>query len=158
MSENSEPVVADEKTSSSSPPPPNLSHWRILWIMAGVLLTGVLASLIYGTTRDFTFGLIIGGALAFVNYFWLKISLGKLFDKMAAAAAAGEENAAKPRFLAARYFMRYATLAFAVGVVYLTEIASVVGVLLGIASIAPAIVVEGLIRIFTTNSSKREEF
>jgi hypothetical protein len=145
MSEISEPVASEENGSA-----PQLSHRRILWIMAIVLIAGVALGLIYAR-RDFTLGLIIGGILAFLNYYWLKSSLRNIFDTM---AAAGE----KPRFLAARYFLRYATLGAVVAVVYITEIASIVGVLLGLSSIALAVVVEGLILIFTSDSSKGEKF
>ena len=144
MSEISEPVLADENSNA-----PQLSHRRILWIMAVVLLIAVAVSL-FRAPWNFTLGLMIGGLLAFLNYYWLKTSLRKIFDRM---AAGGE----KPRFLAANYFLRYATLGLAVGVVYFTKIASIVGVLLGLSIIALAVVIEGLIRIFTTNSSKREE-
>lgn len=145
MGEISEPVATGEKTGA-----PPLSHRRILWIMTIVLIVGVAVSLIFAEW-NFTFGLIIGGVLAFVNYYWLKLSLKNVFDKM---AAAGE----KPRFLAAQYFFRYAALGAIVGVVYFTKIVPVAAVLLGLSSIAPAVVTEGLIRIFTSNSSKREEF
>lgn len=141
MSEISEPVATEE----NSPAAPQLSHRRILWITAVVLIVGVAISLIYAQ-RDFTFGLIIGGLLAFLNYYWLKLSLKNIF---AAMTAAGGE---KPRFLAARYFLRYATVGAIVGVVFITGIASIVGVLLGLSSIAAAVVVEGFIRIFTSNN------
>jgi len=144
MSEISEPVATEENLSA-----PQLSHRRILWIMAVVLAIAVAFSLVYAEW-NFTFGLIIGGVLAFVNYYWLKLSLKNIFDKM---AAGGE----KPRFLAAQYFFRYAALGAVVAVVYMTKIVPVAAVLLGLSSIAPAVVIEGLIRIFTSNSSKREE-
>jgi hypothetical protein len=146
MSEISEPVATEENPAAA----PQLSHRRILWITAVVLIVGVAVSLIYAQ-RDFTLGLIIGGFLAFLNYYWLKLSLKNIFAGM---TAGGE----KPRFLAARYFLRYATLGAVVGVVFITGIASIVGVLLGLSSLAAAVVVEGFIRIFTSNdSSKREE-
>ncbi|HEX8368965.1 MAG TPA: ATP synthase subunit I [Pyrinomonadaceae bacterium] len=144
MSEISEPVPTEETADA-----PQLSQRRILWIMAIVLSVGVAFSLIYAP-RNFTLGLIIGGGLAFLNYYWLKLSLRNIFDRI---AVSGE----KPRFLAAQYFLRYATLGAGVAVVYITNIAPVVAVLLGISSLAPAVAVEGLIRIFTSNSSKREE-
>jgi hypothetical protein len=144
MSEISEPVASVENEGA-----PQLSHRRILWITAAVLVLAVAVSLVYAR-RDFTLGLIIGGILAFLNYYWLKFSLKNLFAGIAAAGA-------KPRFLAAKYFLRYATLGALVGVVYFTEIASIVAVLLGLSSIALAVVIEGFIRIFTSNSSKREE-
>lgn len=144
MSENSEPVTANEKT-----PPLNPAYSRILWIMSGVVLIGVMLSLIYGT-REFTFGLIIGGISAFVNYYWLKISLKNIFDKV---TSTGE----KPRFLAVKYFLRYAAIAAVLVIVYLTKIASIVAVLLGLSAFALATVVEGFIRIFTSQDSKKEE-
>jgi hypothetical protein len=144
MSEISKPVETDEKK-----PPPNLSHARILRIMAGVLILGVLLSLVYGT-REFTLGLIIGGALGFVNYYWLRQTLRNIFDKM---TSAGE----KPQFLAVRYFTRYAALGAVLMLVYVTQIASVVAVLLGLSAFAFAVVVEGFIRIFTSQNSNKEE-
>lgn len=146
MSEISEPLVTEKNTAAVV----TLSHRRILWTMTIVLLIGVVFSLIYAE-RSFTIGLIIGGILAFVNYYWLKISLKNLFDAMA-------QSGGKPRFLAAKYFLRYATLGVIVWLAYVTKFASVVAVLLGLASIALAVTIEGLIRIFTTNSSKRGEF
>jgi hypothetical protein len=144
MSEISEPVEANEKK-----PPPNLSHARILWIMAGVLIFGIALSLVYGT-REFTLGLIIGGALAFVNYYWLRRTLRNLFDRI---TSTGE----KPQFLAVRYFGRYAALGAVLMLVYVTRIASIVAVLLGLSAFAFAIVVEGFIRIFTSQNSNKEE-
>jgi len=145
MSGISEPVATEENRDA-----PQLSHWRILWIMAIILIVGVAFSLIYAR-RDFTLGLIIGGSLAFLNYYWLKLSLKNIFDRI---ASTGE----KPRFLAAKYFLRYATLGAVVAVIYITKMASVVALLLGLSAFAAAVVIEGLIRIFTSNSSKREEF
>jgi hypothetical protein len=147
MSEDFEPVSTEENSGA-----PELSHRRILWIMAIVQIAGLALSLIYAR-RDFTLGLLIGGLLAFLNYYWLKTSLQDIFDKV---TAAGE----KPRFLAARYFLRYAALGAIITIVNITKFASVVALLLGLSSIALAVVIEGFIRIFTTNnknSSNREE-
>ena len=145
MSEDSEPVVANEKT-----PPPHLSHERILWIMSGVLAVAVLLSLFFATLK-FTFGLIIGGVLAFVNYYWLRASLKNIFDRI---TSTGE----KPPFLAAKYVFRYAFMAAVAALVHLTGIASITAVLLGLSAFAAAVVVEGLIRIFISSDSKKEEF
>src|SRR5215210_5357051 len=97
MSEISEPIPAEE-----NPVAPPISHARILRLMAVVLIIGVAVSLIYAPW-NFTFGLGLGGALAFLNYFWLKSSLKNIFDRI---ALSGET----PRFLAAKYFLRYAAL------------------------------------------------
>lgn len=144
MSEIFKPVEVDEKK-----PPQKFSHARILWIVSGVLILGILTSLVYAS-REFTIGLLIGGVLAFANYYWLKATLKNIFDKI---TSAGE----KPQFLAARYFLRYAALGAVVMIVYVTKIASIVAVLLGLSAFAFAVVVEGFIRIFTSQNSNKEE-
>ncbi len=116
-----------------------LSHERILWIMAVLGIGGGLAGFAF---RSFGFGLgiLIGTALAFVNYYWLKSSLRKIF----AAAESGE----KPRMLAGKYFVRYIILAVVVAIIYVTGIVPIVPVILGLAGFGFAVVVEGFIRMF----------
>lgn len=142
MSDNSESVVTD----SSAVPP--ISHRRILWTMGAVAVVAGLAGFVF-VSREFGIGVILGGVLSFVNYYWLKVSLKKLFDS---AVAHGE----KPRFLAIRYFARYATLGAILTVVFLTKTIPVVAVILGLSSFALAIVIEGFVRIFSSFFKSRE--
>ena len=142
MSENSEPV-ATEYTK-----PVQLSHGRVLWAMAFVVLIGAITSAILVSLR-FGAGFTIGGILAFVNYYWLENSLKKIFD----SAASGE----KPSFLSLNYFLRYAAAALIIYIIYLSEAVPIIAVLLGLGVFAAAIVIEGLILIFSS-ISKREEF
>jgi len=78
--------------------------------------------------------------LSLINYYWLKQSLKKVFE----LAVAGE----KPKFLGAKYFLRYLTFGAVLTVVYLTKTVPMVAVLLGLASFALAIIVEAVIRVF----------
>ncbi|MGI8494040.1 MAG: ATP synthase subunit I [Pyrinomonadaceae bacterium] len=142
MSENTEPV-ATEYTN-----PVQLSHGRILWAMAIVVLLGAITSSIFVSLR-FGAGFTIGGILAFVNYYWLKNSLKKIFD----SAAGGE----KPSFLSLNYFLRYAAVGLVIYIIYLSEVVPIIAVLLGLGVFAAGIVIEGLILIFSS-ISKREEF
>lgn len=142
MSEDSDSIEIGQ------PEPPPISHRRILWMMALVAVAGSLAGFIF-VSRQFGAGVILGGILSFINYYWLKVSLKRLFDS---AVAHGE----KPRFLAVRYFARYATLGAILTVVFLTETIPVVAVIAGLASFAGAIVIEGLIRLFLTFFKSRE--
>lgn len=142
MSGNSEPVAVETKTIAP------LSHRRILWTMAIIVLSVsvLLAALV---SSAFGAGFLIGGILSFINYYWLKIALKKIFE----AAAGGE----KPSFLSGSYFLRYLALAAAIFIVYQTDVVPIVAVLLGLCVFAAAVFIEGLIRIFNTNTSKREE-
>ena len=139
MSEDIEPTA--EAVEIIRPP----SHERILWIMAVLGVAGGIAGF---ALRSFEFGLgvLIGTALAFVNYYWLKRSLRKIFG----AAESGE----KPRMLAGKYFIRYIVLAAVVAVIYVTGILPIVALILGLAAFGFAVVVEGFIRIFSTIGSE----
>lgn len=139
MSENSEQDANAQVQAVS------LVHTRILWAMAGVVLIGTIAGFIFADAA-FGIGFLIGGVLAFVNYYWLKSALKNVF-----------ENAARPSFLTLNYFMRYAAIGFVLYAIYLTAKVSMIAVLLGAGSFAFAILVEGLIIIFSS-FSKREEF
>ena len=117
-----------------------ISHQRILVIMAVLGVLGSIAGFAF-VSSSFGFGVLIGSFLAFVNYYWLKVSLKKVFDN---AASEGE----KPRLLALRYFTRYLVLGCIIAIFYATEAVSIVGLILGMAGFGFAVVVEGFIRIF----------
>jgi hypothetical protein len=135
MSGNSEPSIAEQETIAQ------LSHKRILFIMGIVAVLGGFAGFIF-VSHDFGLGFLLGGILSLINYYWLKKSLKGIFDK----AITGD----KPRFLATRYFLRYVSFGAVLTIVYLTEIVPVVAVLLGLASFALAIIIEAVIRLFSS--------
>ena len=135
-------------SSQTEPMPPALSHRRILVLMAMVTIFGSVAGFIF-VSAEFGLGVIFGGVLSLINYYWLKVSLKKLFD---AAIAHGTQ----PRFLAVRYFARYVTLGAILTIVFLTHTIPVVAVIAGLASFALAIVIEGFIRLFTSFFNTKE--
>jgi hypothetical protein len=137
MSEDIEPSA--EHSENVRPP----SHDRILVIMAALGIAGGIVGFI---VESFAFGLgvLIGTALAFVNYYWLKSSLRKIFS----AAESGE----RPRMLAGKYFLRYIVLAVVVAMIYLTGLVPIVALILGLAGFGFAVVIEGLIRMFQGNA------
>lgn len=135
MSDETEPIAPPEQ--SIKP----LSHVRILKIMgvigiAGCVLGALLVSIKFGV------GVFAGTGLAFVNYYWLKYSLKKVFDL---AAETGE----KPRLLGLKYFGRYVLLASIVAVLYATDAVSIIGLIFGMGSFGFAVVFEGLFNIFS---------
>lgn len=124
-----------------------LSHTRILVIMAVLGVVAAVAGYFYVSTA-FSGAVLFGTALAFVNYYWLKVTLRRLFT----TAAEGE----KPKVSAIRYFTRYIVLGSIIAFIYATEILPITGVILGIAGFGFATVVEGIIRIFTGFFNERE--
>jgi hypothetical protein len=141
MGEDIEPTA--EAAEIIRPP----SHERILWIMGVLGVVGAFAGLMFGSL-GFGLGILIGTALAFVNYYWLKSSLRKIFS----AAESGE----RPRMLAGKYFLRYIILAIVVAVIYITKVLPIVAVVVGLAAFGFAVVVEGFIRIFSTFFTTKE--
>lgn len=136
MSEENKPIEIETEESIKE-----LSHMRILMLMLVVSVLGSIFGFIY-ISSQFGLGVILGGLLSFGNYYWLKKSLKGLIDK----AIIGE----KPTFLAGRYILRYLSFGLILAIIYLTKTVSMVAVILGLASFAIAIVVEGIIRLFTT--------
>lgn len=124
-----------------------ISHSRILWIMAIVLIVAVTVSLIFAEW-SVTIGLFFGGILSFINYYWLKFALRSVFEN----AAEGE----KPRFLIGKYFLRYFAVGAVIFLVSLTKLISVVALVCGLLVFAAAVVIESFILIFI-HISKREE-
>jgi len=142
MSEDSEQLIEEQPQAVQT-----LSHKRILTLMALAALLGAIAGFIFDGL-SFGIGVLIGGALSLVNYYWLKRSLKLVFDK----AIAGEP----PQFLAGKYFLRYLTFAVVLAIVYLTKTVPIIAVLLGLASFALAIIFEAIIRLFNSFSNKKE--
>jgi hypothetical protein len=135
MGEDIEPTG---ESAENAPPP---THERILWIMAFLGIAGGIAGFAF---ESFAFGLgiVIGTALAFANYYWLKSSLRKIFD----AAQSGE----RPRMLAGKYFLRYIVLGIVVAAIYITGLVPIVALVLGLAGFGFAVVIDGMIRILST--------
>ena len=132
MSDDFKPVAQPQ---GSSTPPTNR---RIIAIMAILGVLGTIAGFVLADVA-FGIGVLIGITLAFINYFWLQHSLKKIF----AAADSGE----RPRMLAGRYFLRYLILGAIVAVIYASGAIPIAAVVLGMAGIGFAVVVEGIIRI-----------
>ena len=139
--------VTDNNDTEQQTPTP-ISNRRILWLMAAVVILGGLAGLIF-VSGLFGLGFFIGGILSFVNYFWLKSSLKKMFVETT-------DGEYKPHYSAARYLARYLSLAAILLIIFLTKTVSVGAVILGLASFAFAIMIEAFIRIFTSFFKEKE--
>ena len=131
--------VTDSNTTEDETPTP-ISNSRIVWLMAIVVVLGSLASLIFISWLS-SLGFFIGGILSFLNFFWLKSSLKKMFVETS-------EGEHKPHYSAARYISRYFTLAAVLIIIVLTHTVPIASVILGLVSFVFAIMIEAFIRIF----------
>jgi hypothetical protein len=112
--------------------------------MAAVIVFGTIAGLIF-ISASVGFGVLIGGLLAYANYFWQKHSIKAIFDR----AVHGH----KPRFLALRYLLRYVALGGVLTLIYFTQTVSIFAVIFGLSSFAAAVMIEGLTSTFRRDSN-----
>jgi hypothetical protein len=117
----------------------NISDRRLLVEMAMLIAIGVVAGFTFGGIR-FGLGVLFGGVLAFLNYFWLKRSTAAIFEK----AISGD----RARFLPLRFISRYIAIGLVILAVYLSGAMSATAVILGLGAFAFAVVIDGLVKIF----------
>ncbi len=147
MGEESEPLTAEAaETSAAAQEVAIISHRGILIKMAVVIAVGSIAGFAFFTVKA-GLGVLIGGVLGFVNYFWQKHSLKAIFDR----AIEGK----KTRFLAARYILRYVAIGGALAIIYFTSTVSIYAAIFGLASFAIAVMIEGFTSLFS--GSKGQE-
>ena len=114
-------------------------------VMAGLIVIGAIAAAVLVEGRAGG-GIVFGGIMSFVNYFWQRRSTRSLFE----VAASGQ----KPTFPALKYIARYLVMGSIVAFFFVTEVLPVAAVILGLSALAFAVVVEGIIGIFTSSFEK----
>ena len=115
-----------------------ISHRRLLVEMAVLVILGSVVGSLFGGAR-FGIGVLIGGALAFGNYFWLKRSTESLFET---AFSGGRTPLPAIRFIA-----RYVVLGLVILAIHYTGLPAA-AVIAGLAAFAIAVVVDGIVSIF----------
>ena len=131
----SEPLITEDQL------PPQVSLNRVLVIMTVIVAVGTIAGFVFGPAR-FGAGVIVGGVMSFANYFWQRSSTRAIFEQAV--------NGEKPMLLGVRYILRYVVIGLVVWGIYATGTLPIVAVVLGLAAFAFAVVIEGLIGIFSS--------
>lgn len=103
-----------------------------------MIVVGGLAALVAGAIAPWrvTTGLLLGGALAILNYRWLHSSATAIIDLNAGTSA--------PNARTARYILRYLVVATMVFAAYALNMVSLAATLAGLSSIVPALMFEAL--------------
>lgn len=127
---------------SEAPVNANISHSRLLIEMAVLIAVGAVIGFVFGGPR-FGFGILFGGALAFLNYYWLKRSTAAIFEKAVSGTSA--------RFVSLRFIARYVAVGAVILAVHFSGAMPAVAVIAGLSAFAIAVVVDGLISIFRRN-------
>jgi hypothetical protein len=87
-----------------------------------------------------TAGLLLGGALAVFNHYWLRESVASVFG--------GARPGARPRLGPARYVLRYFVVAAVVYAAAALGVASLVATLAGLCAVVPALLAEGARQLY----------
>jgi len=111
--------------------------------MAVLVVIATIVGFIAGGLR-IGVGVLFGGLLAFVNYFWLDRSTKAVFQPDAVTTGS---------FLALRYIGRYLVMGAILLAIYWTEVVPVEAVIAGLGTFALAVVVLGIASIFIKPSS-----
>lgn len=113
---------------------------RQLRILLVLTLLGSAVTLIFVSVA-FALGVLLGGAVSFANFYWMKFTLRSFFEN----APDGPTSATS---LSLRFIGRYFALGAIVLIVFLTGVLPVIAVLLGISGFALAVMFDGFASIF----------
>jgi len=127
------------------PLPPQVSQQRLMLLMAVLITLGTIAATVFAG-KWAGGGILFGGVMSFVNYFWQRRSTRDLFQLVASGQ--------KPTLLAVKYIARYVVLGSVVAFFFVTDALPVTAVILGLSAFAFAVVSEGIIGIFTSSFKK----
>jgi hypothetical protein len=126
---------------------PPITKGRVLLLMSAMTVLVSVAGLL-AVDGSFAAGVMLGGAIALVNYLWLSRTMKSMFG----AAVAGQPVGSR----SARFFFRYLVLGALLLLIYRSGAFPMIAVLLGLSSFAGAIVIEGLVRAFGGFFSDKE--
>ena len=122
-------------------PPHEITKRRLLGWMVVFVIIAAAAGFMFGSTR-FGWGILVGGILAFANYFWLDRSTRSIFDNANVGIM--------PSLLAVRYILRYVALGLVLWLIYKTDVVPVVAAIVGLSAFAMAVVADGMYGIFSS--------
>lgn len=125
-----------------------ISHRRIIALMVAINVAGSALGYFFAEP-GFASGILLGGAMSVASYIWLKGSMGSMIS----AAIQGDRR----EFQAVRFFLRYVAIGSVLFVIYLSKAFPMIAVLLGLASFAGAVIIEGFSRALSGLISNKED-
>ncbi|CAN5260570.1 hypothetical protein BH20ACI2_BH20ACI2_14980 [soil metagenome] len=134
MGEDFDPLITESAVKT-------ISNRGIVIVMLVLIILGTLAGFAFGG-RGVGAGVLTGGFLSVVNYFWLERSTRALFEQRAASTTT---------LLAAKYVLRYVAIGAVLLLIYMTGAVPIAAVIAGLSSFAIAVVIQGLKNIFTSS-------
>lgn len=121
---------------------------RVWRSMIACVVLAALAGMLVAPWRV-TSGLLLGGALALLNYHWLRTSVAAVFR-----VGDGE----RPQVKISRYFLRYLVVGVTAFAAYKLRLVSLAAMFAGLCSFVPALFVEALRQFYFAIIHREESF
>jgi|GEM_PF-671895 len=118
------------------------SRRKIYFLMGIAVIAAAVAGLLFQNFR-FCLGVLVGGALSFINFAWLDSSTRGVFNRSAEGLGTG--------WPALKYLLRYIVLGAVLAGVYITDALPIVAVIIGLSAFVAAAIAEALYNIFFRN-------
>lgn len=101
------------------------------WIIMGVLL---ILSAFFMSYR-FTLGVVLGGFISIVNFYWLERDLRKVFSRLSEKSGS---------LLTLKYFLRFAVTGVVLYFVITGDIVDIVGLIIGLSTVIVTMVITAI--------------
>ena len=108
---------------------------RLFRTMMATVAVAVAAGAVLAPWRV-TSGLLLGGLLSLLNYYWLRSSIAAVFDV--------EHSGKRPRVRVWRFIFRYLLIGAVGFVAFKLQVISLPAMLVGLCSFVPAVLIEAL--------------
>ena len=122
---------------------------RLVRVMVVSVICATIVSLVLAPWRV-SFGLALGGGLALLNYHWLRISVGAIFNV--------DHAVRRPRVRISSYIFRYLLVGAAVLLAYELRIVSLAATIAGLCAFVPALFVEAFRQFYFAIIHREESF
>jgi hypothetical protein len=142
------PIVDSVSGGGSAGPADRGLELRVWRSMIASVALAVIGSTMFLPWRVTT-GLMLGGALALLNYHWLRTSVAAVFN------VSGTE---RPQIKISRYFIRYLVVAGAAFAAYELRLVSLGAMFAGLSAFVPALFVEAFRHFYFAIIRREESF
>jgi hypothetical protein len=122
---------------------------RLFRVMIVSVIAASIISMVIAPWRV-TFGLMLGGGLSLLNYHWLRISVGAIFNINHAVQ--------RPRVRTSSYIFRYLLVGAVVFAAYQLRLVSIAATIAGLCAFVPALFVEAFRQTYFAIIHREESY
>jgi hypothetical protein len=118
-----------------------------LWRINLIIVVGIVLGSLFWVDFKITAGVLTGGSLSLLNFWWMNVSTVAALTK----SAVGEKSS-----LATAYFFRYAVIGTVVGLFYFFNLISILAALIGLLAFTAAVFIESFYQLYLLTVKKED--